>query len=116
MYLKFAMASERKKAIKEITDKTGVPNDISGIMVDYLGDKSVKCRDFYACHQNMRFKDLAKERVYCRKCTRVCKDETCGSVFTPDHAGSGISDGFCGDCATCCGEIKWDYVCGRCGL
>ena len=95
-----------------------IPNDLAAKTKEFaeaLRPKSVRCKNS-TCRENMSARRLAHEREYCRKCTRVCKDETCGAVFTPDNAGTGVWDGFCGGCATCpvCNEKMWDFVCECC--
>ena len=69
------MASKRVNAMKVVTDITGVPDAIAGIMAeyladDYLSDKSVHCTNFWECRQNVCFRHLDKGRFFCRKCER----------------------------------------------
>ena len=85
-----------------------------------LGEKSVRCEniiDDKMCTQNMSARRLAHNRKYCRVCTTVCEDATCGKIFTPDHAGYGMSK-FCSACTACpiCGIFMYDPVCGNCSL
>ena len=70
-----ARASKRENAMQVVTNITGVPDAIAGIMaeylaVDYLSDKSVHCANFRECRQNVCFRHLDKGRYFCRKCDR----------------------------------------------
>ena len=69
------MSSKRRKALNTVAEITGVPDSIAGIMaeylaVDYLSDKSVHCRDFSECHQNLRFRAVDRGDNICPKCWR----------------------------------------------
>ena len=113
--MKFAKSEKRKEMSSETPR---IPNDLAAKTKEFaeaLGPKSVRCKNS-TCRENMSARRLVYGREYCRKCTRVCKDETCEAVFTPDHAGTGVWDGFCGDCATCrdCQEKMCDFVCECC--
>ena len=68
-----AKPSKRGRAIKVVTKITGVPDGVADIMADYLADayrsdKSVQCRDFSECHQNLRFREVDRGDNMCRKC------------------------------------------------
>ena len=70
---KKAMSSKRGKALNAVAKITGVPDGVSDIMADYLAidyrsDKSVQCRDFSECHQNLRFREVDRGDNICRKC------------------------------------------------
>ncbi len=80
-----------------------------------VGD-SIQCCDFKVCRGNIPKRRFAKipDLKYCNKCTRVCKEEKCGMKFTPEYAGWGAMDGFCKDCAECCGLNNWSGICEIC--
>ena len=88
---------------------TGLPK----CLIDIIAAMHSRCKDFHTCGSHLSTEDVDAELEYCQKCVRVCIMPNCCKTFTPDHEGTGYTEGMCGDCSMCrfCHQIQWDYVC-----
>jgi len=87
--------------------------DHRGSLRQFLGDKSVRCKE-PGCKGNVSRKRLLRDIKYCKKCDFQCL--VCKKTVHGNERAIGLYKGCCLKCTQCeiCGQTMWGYVCEPC--